>query len=39
MKKMERQIIPLKKDLHTIKKKKENNSTIETRFDQYVNKI
>ena len=36
--KMERQIIHLNQDLHTIGNK-ENNSTIETKFDQYGNKV
>ena len=36
--KMERQIIHLNQDLHTIENK-ENNSTIETKFDQYGNKV
>ena len=36
---MKRKIIHLKKELHTFKKKRENNSTIETKFDQYGNKF
>ena len=36
--KMERQIIHLNQDLHTIGNK-ENISTIETKFDQYGNKV
>ena len=36
---MVRQIIHLKKEVHTIKNKKVNNSTIETKFDQCGNKV
>ena len=34
-----RQIVHLKKELHTIKKKKENNSTTDTTFYQYGNQV
>ena len=37
--KTERQIIHQKKELHTIFKNKENNSTIETKYDKYSNKV
>ena len=36
--KIDRQIIRLKKELHTILKRG-NNSTIETKFDKYGNKV
>ena len=37
--KLEKQIIRLKKELHTRKKKKINNSTIETKFENSDNKV
>ena len=37
--KMENQIIHLKKELHTIKKKKDKNYTIGTKFDKFGKKI
>ena len=33
------QNIQLKKEINTTFKKKENNSTIETKFDQYGNRV
>ena len=36
---MEKQIINMKKELHTIKKKKIIKSTIETNFDKFGNKV
>ena len=39
MKKCKKQIIHLKKEVHTIKNKKVNNSTIEIKFDKFGNKV
>ena len=36
---MEKQIIHLKKELHTIKKKRVKNSTVETKFDKFGKKV
>ena len=37
--KVEQQIIHPKKDLHTIKNKRVKNSTIETKFESFGNKV
>ena len=36
---IKREIVQLKKELSTIKKRKEDSSTIETKYDKYGNKV